>query len=331
MNTIHLHLRQSLQKLIIKPCLRRFSNLVRSPLQPQKVQGVCQILARGTLGVIALTALFAGVGCSPRYHDMPSYWPVPTREYDNYGPGRFKTSYLASQIDRHFRGSAPGPIGVTTFVNIDDLYTTSTFGRMYAEQLMSELAMHGFDVIELRHSDALQFLDSAGEFALSRDVRSVRPERQLAAIVVGTYVASPERVYVNARLVDPASSVVLSAGSVEMSRTSELTKLLRGGTIPGALERIPVRHVGLGAAPINPFDPMRKRQAWRIEEEGSGIGDTFALPSVRAPKSEELPALPKPPPTESLGLSQEGKPGQPRIEIGGRVLGEALTNEPAGK
>ena len=296
----------------------------------QVVQGACQRVREGALRCATIClVLGAASGCSPRYHDMPSYWPIPTKEYDNYGPGRFKTAYLAAQIDRHFRGAAPGPIGVTTFVNIDDLYSTSTFGRMYAEQLMSELAMHGFDVIELRHSDALQFLDSAGEFALSRDVRSVRPERQLAAIVVGTYVASPERVYVNARLVDPASSVVLSAGSVEMGRTAELTKLLRGGTIPGALERIPVRHVGLGAAPINPFDPVKKREAWRMEEEGGFGGNAEAAFGKRNQRSAELPELPKPPPSESLNLPQEGKTGQPRIEIGGRVIGDSITNESA--
>jgi TolB-like protein len=231
--------------------------------------------------------LMMAAGCSPRYHDMPAYWPIPTREYDNYGPGRFKTSYLAEQIDRYYRGSAPGPIGVTTFVNIDDLYTTSTFGRMVAEQLMSELSMKGFDVIELRHTDALQFLDSTGEFALSRDVRVVRPERNLAAVVVGTYVASPDRVYLNARLVDPSTSLVVSAGSVEMTKTRELAKLLRGGTIPASLERIPVRHLGYSSYPFNPFDPVRKR--WDMEESDYGA----VLP---APREMLQPIQPKPAP-----------------------------------
>jgi TolB-like protein len=177
---------------------------------------------------------------------MPEYWPIPTKEYDNYGPGRFKTALLAQQIDKFYRGSAPGPIGVTTFVNIDDLYASSTFGRMVGEQLMSELTMKGFDVVELRHADALQFLDTSGEFALSRDPRALRGHRNLAAVVVGTYVVSPERVYVNARLIEPSTSLILSAGSVEMSKTRELTKMLRGGSMPNSLERIPVKHLGYG-------------------------------------------------------------------------------------
>jgi len=129
---------------------------------------------------------------------------------------------------------------------------------------MSELAMRGYDVIELRHSDALQFLKSDGEFALSRDVNSIRRERELGGVVVGTYMASPVRVYVNVRLIDPSSSIILSAGSVEMAKTDELARLLRGGAFPSTLERIPVKHLGLSTYPVNVFAPA---QSWQAETE----------------------------------------------------------------
>ena len=247
-----------------------------------RVQRVCQVLTVCT-GIL----IFGATGCSPRYDDMPAYWPIPNRDYDNYGPGRFKTALLAAQIDQHYKGSAPGPIGVTTFVNVDDLYASSTFGRMVGEQLMSELAMKGFDVIELRHTDVLQFLDRGGEFAMSRDAGMVRPERNLAGVVVGTYVYSPERVYVNARLIDPSTSVVLSAGSVEMSKTPELAKLLRGGSMPGSLERIQVRHLGNVTKPIDPNEATHRR--WREEESGWDIPQVAPVP--RSP-SASLPTVP---------------------------------------
>ena len=213
-------------------------------------------------------------GCSKRYDDMPAYLPFKMKDYDNGSVGRFKTSYLADQIDEYYRGSNPGPIGITTFVNVDDLYTTSTFGRMLSEQLMSELTMKGYDVIELRHSDALQFLNPSGEFALSRDIATVRRERELGGIVVGTYVVSPVRVYLNARLVDPTSSMVLSAGSVEMSKSREIARMLRGGSVPATLERIPVRHLGTSTYPLL-LPQMRS-----IDEESprASARDTFQAP-----------------------------------------------------
>lgn len=211
-----------------------------------RLQFLCQNLIMAFVSVLVL----ATIGCSKRYSDLPAFWPVDIHEGHNYSVGRFKTSYLADQIEAYYRGSNPGPIGVTTFVNLDDLYTTSTFGRIYGEQLMSELAMKGFDVIELRHADALQFLSNEGEFALSRQAGQIRRERQLGGVVVGTYVASPDRVYVNARLLDPSTSLVLSAGSVEFEKTNELTRLLRGGSFPTTLERIPVKHIGLQTYPL---------------------------------------------------------------------------------
>jgi TolB-like protein len=242
---------------------------------------------------------------------MPSYWPIPTKEYDNYGPGRFKTALLANQIDRYYRGSAPGPIGVTTFVNIDDLYASSTFGRMVGEQLMSELAMKGFDVVELRHADALQFLDSAGEFALSRDVRAVRPHRNLAAVVVGTYVVSPERVYVNARLVEPSTSLILSAGSVEMSKTRELAKMLRGGSMPSSLERIPVKHLGY-AGEASPLDAMRRQ--WMMEEGGSSPMQQPFQTSPLVPQAPNLPEAPAPTALlEGKSDPKDEKPSTPKL------------------
>ena len=267
-----------------------------------RVQRVCQVL-----GVCTGILLLGAAGCSPRYDDMPAYWPIPNKDYDNYGPGRFKTSLLAAQIDRHYRGSAPGPIGVTTFVNVDDLYSSSTFGRMVGEQLMSELAMKGFDVIELRHTDALQFLDRGGEFALSRDAGMVRPERNLAGVVVGTYVASPERVYVNARLIDPSTSVVLSAGSVEMSKTPELTKLLRGGSLPGSLERIPVRHLGNVTQQIDPTETSRRR--WSQEEGG------WDIPQIAPVPSSPSTALPSAPVSPKSSVSAPKVLSQPEVSV----------------
>jgi TolB-like protein len=153
-------------------------------------------------------------------------------------------------------------------VNVDDLYSTSTFGRILGEQLMSELAMRGFDVIELRHSDALQFLNNEGEFALSREMGAVKRERKLGGILVGTYVVSPDRVYLNSRLLDPSTSMILSAASAEMSKTPEIVKLARAGGFPGTLERIPVKHLGLSTFPMN-MNPGYVQQQWAQEEAGS--------------------------------------------------------------
>jgi TolB-like protein len=194
--------------------------------------------------IVLCIAAIVVTGCSKRFHDLPAYSPFSMGSYKNKSVGRFKSTYLADQIEAYYYGTDPGPIGITTFVNLDDLYATSSFGRMLAEQMLSELSMKGFEVIELRHSDAIQILASEGEFGLSRGLGSVRSTRELGGVVVGTYVVSPKRVYLNVRLIDPTTSRVLSAGSAEMSKTKEIAKLLKTGTFHSTLERIPVKHIG---------------------------------------------------------------------------------------
>lgn len=239
--------------------LHKFNNTLNMILN-LNIQRVCQIVI-----LLFLCLLFSA--CSRRYHDVPTFLPISFSQYKNQGTGRFKSTLMAEQMAEYYRGSQPGPIAVATFVNVDDLQSSSTFGRIYAEQIMSELSMQGFDVIELRHSDALQFLNAEGEFALSRDVSVLKPHRELGGVVVGTYAISPVRVYVNARLLDPSSSRVLTVGSVEMSKTKEIARMVRGGSVKAGLERIPVKHLGFNTYPMNTNPYMAQAKQWLMEEQ----------------------------------------------------------------
>ncbi|MCB0340128.1 MAG: hypothetical protein KDD53_11015, partial [Bdellovibrionales bacterium] len=215
---------------------------------------VIQELGHLRIALLILFLVALVVGCSRRYYDLPAYSAWVPDNYKNQSVGRFKTSYIAEQIDYFYRGTTTGPIGVTTLVNLDDLYTTSSFGRVYAEQLMSELAMRGYDVVEMRHADALQFLANSGEFALSRDASVVRPSRDLSGVLVGTYISSPARVYVNVRMIDPATSMILSGATAEMTKTREIAMMMRGGSVSPSLERIPVKHLGRKTYPMAYFE-----------------------------------------------------------------------------
>ncbi|MCC6954613.1 MAG: hypothetical protein IT290_10885 [Deltaproteobacteria bacterium] len=244
--------------------------------------------------VVLLTA------CSKRYDNLPAFTSIHFNDSFNYSVGRFKTSYLADQIHAYYRGNTSAPIAIATFVDLDNLYGSSTFGRILSEQLMSELAMKGYNVIELRHSDALQVLFDQGEFNLSREVGRIRKHQDISGIVVGTYVASPLRVYLNARLIDPATSMILSAGSVEMAKTEEISRMLRTNNYPPALERIPVKALGTAPYPIPyywPYPPLnRPGRGGLFEDEESiypsapkGNGTTdLPVPSLKSSVSDKL-------------------------------------------
>lgn len=239
------------------------------------------------------------IACSKRYDNLPAFSAIPFGDPVNQSVGRFKTSYLADQIHAYFRGQISGPIAVTTFVDLDDLNQSSTFGRVVGEQLISELAMRGYNVIEIRMAEAMQIMDHKGEFGLSRQMPLLKDSQQLSALVVGTYVVSPQRVYLNTRVIDPASATIISAGSVEMRKTAEIAQLVRSNSFPPSLERIPVRHFGYSTYPAPYYWPYY----------GYGMP---AFPGMRKGDSEEwtTPEAPKPslPPQSGGHASQDVLP-----------------------
>ncbi len=230
---------------------------------------------------LIVTALLMSLqSCSKRYQDLPAFVGIPFEDAENYSVGRFKTSYMADQIHAYFRGNAAGPIAVTTFVEIDNLYQSSTFGRILAEQLISELSMRGYNVIEIRMSDAVQIIEDQGELGLSRESNVIKGNQDISGLVVGTYAVSPNRVYVNSRLIDPRSSGILSVGSVEMNKTEEIATLLRSNSAPTSLERIPVRHINSqNSAPAPVFYENFGSSSHGLNVYGESFAKKLALDS----------------------------------------------------
>jgi TolB-like protein len=101
---------------------------------------------------------------------------------------------------------------VATFVNINNLRESSTFGRLVAEQISSRLSQKGYSISELRlRTDSVFMEERKGEFLLSRDLKDVSRKHNAAAVVVGTYGYASGEMYVSAKIVNPADGTVISS------------------------------------------------------------------------------------------------------------------------
>ncbi len=120
------------------------------------------------------------------------------------------------------------PFLVASFVNIDDLQQSSTFGRIVAEQIGSRIAQKGYKVIELKLRTSSVFVQQhTGELLLSRELREISLQHDAYAVVVGTYAASKEIVYVTAKLVRTEDNVILSSSDYSLPVGSDTKYLLR--------------------------------------------------------------------------------------------------------
>jgi TolB-like protein len=114
--------------------------------------------------------------------------------------------------------SATQPIGpsdtliVASFVSVNNLEQSSSFGRIIAEQIASRFAQRGQRVIEMKlRQNSIFISEGKGEFMLSRDLREISRTHNASAVVVGTYADGGDRMYVSARIVRPADNIVIAA------------------------------------------------------------------------------------------------------------------------
>jgi TolB-like protein len=120
------------------------------------------------------------------------------------------------------------PILTTSFVNIDDLQQSSTFGRVIGEQIGSRIAQHGYKVIEMKMRTGSIFVqEHTGELVLSRELREISYQHDAYAIVVGTYADSKDSAYVTAKLVRTKDSVVLSSYDYKVAVGPDTRQMLR--------------------------------------------------------------------------------------------------------
>jgi TolB-like protein len=156
-----------------------------------------------TVCVALLTAIFGIVGCSS------SEEVVSTKKDNDLVVESYQAAdFLMSKVP--WLKEDRGPLLVATFVDVNALENSSALGRIVAEQVASRFAQEGFTVIEMKLRNNIFIQDNGGEFVLSRDVREISQNHNASAVLAGTYAVGRRSVYVSARLIRAADSLILS-------------------------------------------------------------------------------------------------------------------------
>jgi len=126
------------------------------------------------------------------------------------------------------------PILVASFVDIDNVQNSSTFGRMIAEQISSRLAQRGYKIIEVKLRSSSVFVKGTenpneGEFLLSRELQDISLQHDAHAVIVGTYAKGPEVVYVTVKLIRTRDSTILGSYDYSLPVGKNTKKMLQGG------------------------------------------------------------------------------------------------------
>jgi len=156
-----------------------------------------------------------------------SYQPIETRQ-SSTPSGAFNANviFIADQLDRNRDPeSHTKPILVTSFSNLDNLSETTSFGRLLGEQLIHELKVRGWQVVDLRITKSV-IVNPNGEFSLSRDLGRIRESFPAGNVLVGTYSRTTDGVLVSARIIDVATGHVQSTAQSRAPRDRFVNNLV---------------------------------------------------------------------------------------------------------
>lgn len=147
---------------------------------------------------------------------------------------RARTRELVRQlIQNAYAGIADEDVlTVNTFVNLNNLYKTSSLGRYLGEQTIGELQAAGMAVIDVRKSNSLMIREGYGEYGLSRDMEELSPTHGSQAMVVGTYSFAHGQILLNARILRNVDGMVLSHANLAFALDGLTGQMLKDEAMP---------------------------------------------------------------------------------------------------
>ena len=139
------------------------------------------------------------------------------------------TQKMASRLPRYVLRNKP--IIVTTMVSVDDLTRSSTFGRLASQLILNRLAQNGYSVRDVTYMHALDVDVRTGELVLTRDASRLSHDMGAQAVVVGTYAKGGQLIYLNLRMLDANSGLVISSADVAIPYDADTGPLVDGATV----------------------------------------------------------------------------------------------------
>lgn len=110
----------------------------------------------------------------------------------------------------------------STFVDIDNLEKSSTFGRLLQNHVGARMVQRGYTVKEINLRNTMKIGIQDGEKILSRDLSQIDPEQPVQAILLGTYSLNSRILYITAKLVNPVNRNIISAQSYRLCMDDNL-------------------------------------------------------------------------------------------------------------
>ena len=119
------------------------------------------------------------------------------------------------------------PLIMATIVNIDALEQTSMLGRLVSEQLSTRLAQGGMNMLEMKLRNSIYLKRGQGELMLTRELGDVAHTHNAQAVVVGSYAETRDAIFINVKVIQPATNLVLAGHDYVLAKEGTVRSMLQ--------------------------------------------------------------------------------------------------------
>jgi len=187
-----------------------------------------------------ILALGAALLCTNALADFPAF-PATVQIGGGAASNTLNqvSSFLATQLarNRDIKNVSDSRIAVASFVNMTTLDETDRLGMTLAENLMHEMYVRGFGVVDFKARDHVK-VRSNGDFVFSRDVAELRRNHNIHYFLAGTLARNGDGIVINARLIQADSGIIVSSGQAFLNNR-DLNYILSDAN-RGAVEKVVV-------------------------------------------------------------------------------------------
>ena len=146
------------------------------------------------------------------------------------------STFLANQLahNRNLKNVSDSRVAIASFVGMHNLEETDRLGMALAENMMHEMHVRGFGVVDFKTRDNIKVRPN-GDFVFSRDVQQLRQQYNIHYFLSGTINRNADGAVINARMVQADTGTIVSTAQSFISNR-DLQRILSDG-IP-AVEKI---------------------------------------------------------------------------------------------
>ncbi len=118
-------------------------------------------------------------------------------------------------------------IVISSFVNVDELKMTSSFGRIVSSQIASAFFNSGYRIKAIELPTELFVQSNSGFLQLSPEAKSALKSHGASALVVGVFAPGRRTAYVNIKMVDIDTQEVISSTDFSVPMGADAKVLLQ--------------------------------------------------------------------------------------------------------